>query len=285
MTKNAPLWGVFWMLATGLCFVTMNAAVKHLGGAVPAAQAAFIRFVFGTVMLLPLMGAFWRMRLPRRDWVLFGARGVVHTFAVILWFYAMARIPLAEVTAMNYLNPIFMTIGAAALLGERLSWPRIIAICVAVLGMLIVLRPGLRVVGMGHLAMLGTSLFLASGYLIAKRLSDHVPPAVIVGVLSIIVTIGLVPFAAAVWVTPTLDQLAWLAVTALFATVGHYTMTLAFRVAPITVTQPVTFLQLVWASALGAIAFGESLDPWVILGGGLIVGSVVYITWRERRRD
>lgn len=68
---------------------------------------------------------------------------------------------------------------------------------------------------------------------------------------------------------------------ALFATAGHYTMTLAFAAAPVTVTQPVTFLQLVWAVALGAILFAEPVDPWVIAGGSLILAAVVFITWRE----
>ena len=68
---------------------------------------------------------------------------------------------------------------------------------------------------------------------------------------------------------------------ATFATAGHFTMTLAFAAAPVTVTQPVTFLQLVWSVAIGALFFAEPVDPWVIAGGGLIMGAVVFITWRE----
>ncbi len=102
---------------------------------------------------------------------MFGWRGLAHTLAVILWFYSMTRIPLAEVSAMGYLNPIYISIGAALFLGERLRLRRVMAILVAILGALVILRPGLRELDSGHLAMLGTSLFFAISYLIAKRLS------------------------------------------------------------------------------------------------------------------
>ena len=78
-----------------------------------------------------------------------------------------------------------------------------------------------------------------------------------------------------------------LACTAVFATAGHYAMTRAFATAPLTVTQPVTFLQLLWAAALGALAFGEPVDIWVLIGGATMIGAISYITWREagRRRN
>jgi drug/metabolite transporter (DMT)-like permease len=91
----------------------------------------------------------------------------------------------------------------------------------------------------------------------------------------------LAPFAFAVWVTPTPMQLFWFFLVALFATAGHFSMTMAFRAAPLTVTQPVTFLQLVWATLLGWLVFGEAIDGWVVLGGTMIVGAVVFISWRE----
>lgn len=99
--------------------------------------------------------------------------------------------------------------------------------------------------------------------------------------LSVTVTIGLAPLAAAVWVTPTAEQLGWIFLVACFATAGHYTMTLAFQAAPITVTQPVTFLQLVWSTLLGAVLFSEPVDGWVIFGGAIIIAAISFITWRE----
>ncbi len=284
MTRPAssqPLTGIFWMIVTGLNFVAVTAIVKHVGDDVPAAQAAFLRYVLGIVFLIPMIKPILAARMTRRQLRLFGLRGLAHTLAVILWFFAMTRIPIAEVTAMNYLSPIYVTLGAALFMGEKLPPRRLIAVIVALLGALIILRPGIKAVDIGHIAMLGTAIGFAAGYLIAKQLSGEVSPVVVVGMLSITVTIGLAPFAWAVWVTPTLPQLGWLFLVACFATAGHYTMTLAFAAAPLTVTQPVTFLQLVWAVLLGYFAFSEAIDGWVILGGAIIMGSVSFITWRE----
>lgn len=278
---NSPAKGIFWMVVTGLMFVAVTALVKYTGGRVPAAQAAFLRYVLGLVFLIPMIGAMRAVTLTRRQWTLFTWRGIVHTLAVICWFYAMTRIPIAEVTAMNYMAPIYVSIGAALFLGERLATRRIIAIAVAMIGALVILRPGFREIDLGHLAMLFTALMFGVGYLITKLLSGEVSAAVVVFMLSVTVTIGLAPFAYTVWVPVSWNDLGILFLVACFATAGHYSMTLAFAAAPVTVTQPVTFLQLLWATILGALVFAEPIDVWVIAGGLLILGSVLFITWRE----
>ncbi|MBE0454028.1 DMT family transporter [Roseovarius autotrophicus] len=280
-TMASPIRGVVWMILTGLLFVGVTALVKVLGTRVPAPQAAFLRYFLGLVFLLPMLGTLRNLRLDRGTWSLVGARGALHTVGVALWFYAMARIPIADVTAMNYLAPIYVTIGAALFLGERLAVRRVIAVVVALCGALIILRPGFREVGPGHLAMLFTAIFFGGSYLIAKVLSGRVSAGVVVAMLSITVTIGLAPMAIAVWVPPTPWELAILFAVACLATAGHYTMTLAFRAAPLAVTQPVTFLQLVWAVLLGALVFGEGVDLFVILGGTVIVAAISFISWRE----
>jgi drug/metabolite transporter (DMT)-like permease len=273
--------GMFWMFVTGLCFVAVTALVKYLGDDLPAAQQAFLRYLLGLVFLLPMWSALRAARLTRRAVALFGVRGFIHALGVILWFYAMTQIPLAEVTAMNYLSPIYVTLGAALFLGEKLALRRILAVLVAFIGALIILRPGLREVSSGHIAMIGTAIFFAGSYLMAKRMSGQVSASVVVAMLSLAVTLFLAPFAYAVWVPPTGVQLLGLLAVAAFATAGHFTMTLAFAAAPVTVTQPVTFLQLVWAVTLGALVFGEGVDLFVVLGGLVIMASVLFITWRE----
>jgi len=200
---------------------------------------------------------------------------------VILWFYAMARIPIAEVTAMNYMSPVYVTLGAALILRERLAARRIFAILAAIIGAAIILRPGTREITTGHVAMMVAAVLFGVSYLSAKIAADRLSAVVVVGMLSITVTIGLAPFAWAVWVPPTLIQMGWMFVLACLATAGHYTMTLALAAAPLTVTQPVTFLQLVWAVLLGALVFGEGIDGWVITGGAIIIGAISYLTWRE----
>ena len=279
--ESRPTLGIFWMLVTGFCFVAVTALVKFMGGRIPPAEAAFIRYALGLVFLIPMIRPMLRTPLTGRQHMLFGVRGLCHAIGVMLWFFSMTRIPIAEVTAMNYLAPVYVTIGAAIFLGEKLAARRIAAIVVALIGAAVILRPGFREVESGHLAMLVAAVVFGGSYLLAKVTVDQVSPAVVVGMLSIWVTAGLAPFAIAVWVTPTLAELGMLFAVACFATAGHYTMTLAFAAAPVTVTQPVTFLQLVWATLLGLLVFGEPVDIWVVMGGMLILGAVTFITWRE----
>lgn len=282
-----PLAGVLWMLATGFLFVMVMVIVKAHGQRLPAAESAFIRYALGLLFLLPMLGTLRRTVPPPRDWAIYALRGFVHALGVMAWFFAMTRIPLAEVTSLGYLVPVLVTIGAALFLGERMALRRILAIAAALVGALIILRPGFREIGPGHLAMQANAVLFATSYLIAKTLSGRASAPMVVAMLSIFVAVGLAPLAAMVWITPTVEEVAWMGLVGLFATGAHYSMTRAFAVAPITVTQPVTFLQLLWATAIGALFFGEGIDPFVVAGGLVIMAAVSFITWREavlRRR-
>ena len=272
-----------WMVVTGLCFVMVTALVKTLNGGVPAAQSAFLRYILGLVFLFPIWRQLMAMRLSRNQLGLFGLRGAVHAIGVAFWFFAMSRIPIAEVTAMNYLTPVFVTILAVFFLNERLAIRRLLAIAAAILGTLLILRPGFRELDPGHIAMLGTAAMFSVSYMIAKVVSDQVDAKIVVAMLSVTVPVGLFPLALMDWVRPSFLQLFILFGVALFATAGHYTMTRAFAAAPISVTQPVTFLQLVWSVLIGAMFFAEPPDSFVIAGGAVIISAVSFITWREAR--
>lgn len=278
---NRPVAGALWMLASGLSFIAVNGIVKYLGTALPAAEGAFLRYALGLVFLIPMLRPLMNARLSKRALGFFAVRGLFHAMGVILWFFAMARIPIAEVQAINYLSPVLVTVGAAIFLGERLSFRRIGAVIVALIGVVIILRPGFRTIEPGHVAMLGVAVLFAGSYLSAKKLTEFAAPPVIVAMLSIWVTLWMAPFAVAVWRAPTWAEVGLLLVTAGFATVGHLFMTHAFRLAPVTVTQPVTFLQLLWGTLLGYLFFGEPVDIWVITGGLLIIAAIAFITWRE----
>lgn len=276
------------MVVTGLLFVCVTGTVRYIGSDIPAPQSAFLRYAAGTVLVLPFMLPALRQRIEKRALAVFTVRGMVHAFGVMLWFYAMARIPIAEVTAIGYMQPIYVTIGAALFFGEKLAARRIGAVLVAFFGAMLILRPGFQDISSGQLAQVISAPLFAVSYLIAKQVTTRYSPILIVGLLSIIVTIGLAPFAISVWEPVTMVELALLCLVAVFATLGHLTMTQALKAAPLLVTQPVVFLQLVWATLLGALAFGEPVDIWVLSGGGVIIAAVSFISYREwqlSRRD
>jgi len=279
--SSRPGVGIAWMVFTGVLFVMVTGLVKYLGPTMPAPQAAFLRYALGLILLVPMLPFREGLRLQKHQLRLSVWRGVLHSGAVTLWFFAMARIPIADVTAMNYMAPIYVTIGAALFLGERLALRRLGAIAFALLGVIIILRPGFREIGAGHMAMVLATLFFGASYLLAKRLTDEMPAGLVVVLLSVIVTIALLPMALVVWVPPSGFDLIILFLVACIATLGHYTMTLAFKATSISVTQPVTFLQLVWAATLGVVVFGEAIDLFVVLGWVIILASVTFISWRE----
>jgi drug/metabolite transporter (DMT)-like permease len=276
------------MFVTGMLFVLVTGIVRYLGSDMPAVQAAFIRYAFGLLLMLPLLAQTLRIRVMPRRLGLFALRGVVHATGVMLWFYAMARIPIAEVTAIGFTAPLFTTIGAALFLGERLRARRILAVAAGFLGTLVILRPGIEVIQPGAWAQLAAAPLFACSFIVAKKLTATESGGVIVGWLSVFVTLALLPPALMVWRAPTPQELLLLAATAVVATAGHYTLTRAMRLAELTLLQPFSFLQLVWASLLGLLAFGEVPDLWTWLGGAIIVAAATYIAHREsvvRRRE
>ncbi len=186
-----PLIGIAWMLLTGILFVCVTGIVRYLGSSLPAIEAAFIRYAVGVVLILPVLV---RVRLPRgRALGLSVVRGMVHAVGVMLWFYAMARIPIAEVTAIGYLAPILTTLGAALFLGEHLHARRIAAVVFGFIGVLVILRPGFEIIKLGALAQLLAAPFFAASFLIAKKLTESVDPSVIVALLSVFTTLALLP--------------------------------------------------------------------------------------------
>ena len=278
------------MLLTGLLFVAVTGIVRHLGSDLPAVQAAFVRYAIGLGFMLPFLYRTLRIQLIPRRIGLHVLRGVVHGGGVILWFFAMARIPIAEVTAIGFTAPLFTTIGAVLFLGETLRARRVAAVIAGFLGTVIILRPGIEAIHVGALAQLAAAPLFACSFIVAKKLTETESGPEIVAWLTVFVTLVLLPPALLVWRTPTAEELFWLTATAACATAGHYTLTRAMHLAELTMLQPFMFLQLVWASLLGLMAFGEVPDVWTWVGGAVIVAAATYIArrealaWRARRR-
>ena len=281
MPQHSNILGCLWMVAGGLLFVAVTILVRYLGSDMPAVQAAFIRYLIGVGLLLPWI---LRMQWPQAGGGrvrLYIARGIVHGTAVGLWFYAMARIPLAEVTAIGFSAPVFTALGAILIFGEQVRARRMLAIAAGFIGTLVILRPGFQTIESGSLAQLAASLCFAGSFLLAKQMTRSESPTDILIMLTLFCTLALMPGAIYLWVQPTWIEIGWLALTAVFATAGHYALTRAIAHAPLTVTQPLSFLQMVWAVLFGYWLFGEIPDAWVVLGAMIIVAAVSYMAHRE----
>ena len=280
---NQSIVGILWMVITTILFVGVTATVRYLEGEVPAPQAAFLRYAIGTVLLTPSLISLVKIRPEKPLLQKFVLRGLVHSIGVTLWFYAMSVMPVAEVTAIGFLTYIFVSIGACIFLKEKLHKHRLTAILLSFVGAMIILRPGFKIIENGQIGMLMATVVLTASYLIAKIVSKERSSSEIVAMLSIFTTIFLIPTAIYSWEPLSLKAFLILAFTALIATIGHITMTQAIKAAPMVVTQPILFLQLVWASMVGLFIFSEEFDPFVILGGTIIMICVCYVSYREHK--
>jgi drug/metabolite transporter (DMT)-like permease len=261
MQQHSNLLGCLWMAAGGLLFVAVTVLVRYLGSDMPAVEAAFIRYLIGFCLLLPMIWRLhWRGIGPGR-FKLYFLRGILHGIAVMLWFFAMARIPLSEVTAIGFSTPVFTALGAILIFN--------------------ILRPGFQTIEAGSLAQLIAAFCFAGSFLFTKQMTKSAGSVEILVMLTIFCTLTLLPGAIYYWREPTLLEVSWLALVAVFATAGHYAITRAIAYAPLTVTQPLSFLQLVWAIIFGYWLFDEVPDSWVIVGALIIVAAISYLTHRE----
>ena len=273
--------GMFWVALSGLIFSTFMALVRHVGSHMDPIQVSFLRYAFGLLLLVPF---FIRVRWPdvaAANWKLHVLRGTMHGIGVMLWFYAMSRIPLAEVTAIGFTNPVFATIGAVIFLREAIRLPRIIAVVVGLFGALLIVRPGFAVVDPGAIAMLIAAPIFAVSDLIAKVLTRRESGPAVVAYLSIFVTaVTFVP-AMLVWRAPTAEE--WLVTIAIagLATLGHLAMMQGFKVGEMSAVQSARYLQLLWSALIGYALFAEAPGLYTWVGSAIIVGAALFIAHRE----
>ncbi|QYZ71301.1 DMT family transporter [Neotabrizicola shimadae] len=275
-TTDRPIAGIAWSLVAGLLTVATNALIHAVGPAVPAVQAAFIRFALGALVLAPVLVLVVRRGLPEGVARPLALRAVVHALAVAAWFYALARLTPAESTAIGYLFPVAMMAGGVIFLGERLTRVRLWAVIIALAGAVVILRPGFAPISAAHLSMVAAALIFAVSYLIAKVLVRRLEPMVVVALLSASVALCLLPFAALAWIPVGGRDLALIAASAATATIGQLCMTRALKLAPVAVLQPVAFFQIIWATAATVMIFDEPVNAAVLVGAAMIVAAVAW---------
>lgn len=279
--------GMVWAILSGLQFVCLNAIMRGLSMDLGGFEVQFLRYSAGLVVLLPLV-----LRTGVAHWVPLSVpgqfmRGAVHTAGLILWFMAVTQVSLADLTAINFTGPLLIMLGASVFLGEPMRWARWVAAFIGLFGVLLVVGPKLSGQGGVYmLVLLGATMIFAGSYLLSKALARHERPEVIVGWQTLTVaclSLPLVLFGE--WRQPTAGQWALLLVCGALGSSGHYCLTRAYKVADISATQSVKFLDLIWASALGWLLFGDLPTTWTLAGGVVIAASTLWLARREARES
>jgi drug/metabolite transporter (DMT)-like permease len=281
----ASVRGMVWMALGGLSFSVLNTIARSIAMQMDPFEAQFLRYFCGLLIMLPLLwyqglSAYVPNDIKGQFW-----RGGVHTLGLILWFIALPQIPLADMTAIGFTGPIFIMLGAAWFLGEPMRKDRWIAASIGFAGVLVVVLPKLTGTGGWYnLVMLASSPIFAASFLITKHLTRTEKPGVIVMWQSITVTLFSLPLALMHWQAPTAWQWVGFMAAGVLGTVGHYSLTKAFSIVDISATQSLRFLDLVWASLLGWLVFGDVPSQWTWIGAFVILLSTVWIARREGRR-
>ncbi len=250
-----------------------------------APQASFIRYFVGLILILPWLLPLLKTPPTKRQMGLYTVRGVAHGIGVTLWFYAMARIPIAEVTPIGYISPIFVTIGAWMFLGEKPVWLRIVAVAIGFAGVIFVLRPGQQAgIPIGLLFALSGALLTAAIQLILKPMTAKDSSETLVAWnLILMVPIALVP-ALFVWSTPTLFEWGILAVQGVLGAVAMTLATKAFSLADASLITPFDFLRLPFVALLGFVLFAETVPVTTWIGGAVIFVATLLMARSARRR-
>lgn len=274
-----------YMALAGLLFCVLNTIARNLAQDLDPFQTQFLRYLAGFVVLLPFMVrtglAAWRPHdLKGQGW-----RGLVHTAGLLMWFWALPHVPLADMTAIGFTGPIFIMAGAVLFLGEPMVRARWVAAGIGFVGVGIVVAPQFTGTAGGTwtLVMLASAPLFAASFLITKALTRRDRPEVIVAWQAITVSVFTLPFALAGWTSPTAAQWGWFLLTGLLGSAGHWCLTEAFRLADMSATQPVKFIDMVWASFLGWIVFAEVPATTTFAGAAVIFVATTWIARREAR--
>ena len=277
--------GILWMLLS----CALLAGVAALGRLValegmPTFQTVFLRLLFALACFAPLILKRRGEMFRTQHLHIYALRVVIGLTGMILWFAALAHIPVGEVTAIGFLAPIFGTVGAALILGETVRWRRWTATLVGLIGALVIVRPGVGEISLGTWLALGAAFGMAIAGLMIKTLSGKDDPDKLVLIaLSLQTPVMALP-AFLVWepVAP------WLwgvyAGMGLLGMLGHITLARAFRAADASLIMSLEFARLPFAVAFGFVLFGELIDLWTWVGAGIIFVAAVYTAQRERLR-
>ena len=277
--------GLMWAVASGLLLCMLNTVVRSITLDLNVYQSMFLRYFCGFMVMLPFMRGGWAALVPNNVKGQFW-RGGVHTIGLMLWFTALPHIGLADMTALGFTGPIFIMLGAAWFLNERMRADRWVAALLGFCGVLIIVAPKLGGSdGVYALVMLLSSPMFAASFLITKALTQTETPKVIVFWQALMVTLFGMPLALYFWHAPTLWQWLGFVLAGVFGSLGHYCMTQAFKATDISATQSLRFLDLIWSALLGWLVFSDLPSIYTVLGAYVIASSTLWIARRESRRS
>ncbi len=284
LPKDDPIRAIVLAVSATMLFATSDTISKYLSGSLPIIEFIWIRYVLfvflagGIASGTPLRSL--RSRRPATQIV----RGLCVVTSSVLFVYGVKQLTMAQATTISFLSPLLVTILSIPLLGEVVGIRRWIAVAAGMVGMLIVVRPGLGGFQPASLLCAASDLFWALALIITRRIANtDLPQTTVLWSASVgtaFLTI-LLPFEA-IW--PNTRQLLLSLTLGVLASGGQWLVILAHRLAPASMLAPFFYGQLVWSGIAGFFVFGNVPDAWTLIGAAIIVASGLYTAHRERLR-
>jgi drug/metabolite transporter (DMT)-like permease len=277
--------GALWMLVSAVCFTAMAACLKLLAqNGYSESQMVFARCAAGFAAILPFAlragGDVWAVARPRPLFF----RCLYSTLGFFGGFYAFAHMPLADAQAITFSRVLFIVIFAAWILKERVQWRRWTAVGVGFAGVVMMLRPEGAAFGWPAAAAVVSALFFALAIITVKDLTrDHSTLTLVLYTNAFTTVFGLPFVFSGDWLMP--DPIGWFLLILLGLTgVGAQSCYVrALSKGDASLMGLIDYVRLPLAIAMGLLLFGETPDTMGMIGAAVIIGSTLYITWRESR--
>ena len=294
--KQGLLKGLALMAFAMMILPCMDGIAKYLSTAqsMSPGQVAFYRFFFQLLLTLPLLmtvegASAFRAERPWMNLL----RGAVHAAATLLFFVAVKYMPLADVFAIYFVEPFMLVALMAVFLKEKVGWSRWIAIVIGFAGAMIVIQPSFELFGLKSLLPVACAFLFALYLFMNRAIGDADPPLTMQTISGLGGTLfmGIVLVGGDAAGIPDFEMalpssmfiLVLLLVLGALSAYGHLLVLRAFRLAPVSILAPFQYFEIISATILGFAIFGEFPTPSKWLGTAIIVGSGLYVIWRERR--
>ena len=268
------------MVASALSFSLMGVCVKQVGGRIPAAEVVFARAIVSVALSWWLLHRAGIPAWGKRRWLLIW-RGAIGTAALVCVYAALAALPLAAATVLQYLYPPFTALLAWLMLGEPIGKRVLAAMALGWLGVLLVAQPAGLLQGGATLALVPVliavagALFTAFAYVSVRSLGTSEHPLVIVFYFPLVALPLSLPLVALNPVLPTPVELLWLVGVGVFTQLGQVYLTRSLTALPAARATAISYVQVLFAGGWGWLLFGESIDNWTIAGAGLVLAATL----------
>lgn len=285
MAQGTPAIGIALMLGAMSIVPVMDGIAKVLSADYPVLQIVWARYFFHLLLLLPFV--LWRygvraLAVPNAKAQIL--RGGFLLVSTVLFFAAIARIPLADALALVLVAPLVVTALSPLVLSESVGPRRWAAVCVGFIGALIIVRPGQGVFDSAALLALGAGCVYAFYILATRRLSGGAPPLITLTYTALVGAVVMTALLPWIWVTPSGEAIWLMAAMGAIAAVGHFMLIRAFDHGEASVLATFSYFEIVSTSIVGLVLFGDFPAFWTWVGIVIVTGSGLYISIRERVR-